>query len=168
MSVPGASGLRLNLGEAGARRRIWDANQDLAGRTLNLTAGELRFALQRLVAVRAIEFEFVCVHKCLPSLYHAQNARKKYMKDLGIIRFANHPVAATPAWFVNGHTAAQQRCPARLDDSVCQPDGPDRSINTFCPPNTHVRLNERIQISHAIPHKPRGSAVSSRFPIDRC
>jgi hypothetical protein len=45
---------------------------------LNLPPGELRFALQRLVTMRTIEFEFICVHKLLP--HHAQTSRKKYMK----------------------------------------------------------------------------------------
>ena len=62
MRVPGVAGLRLDVGEAGSRRRIWNADQMLAGGTLNLPAGELRFAFQRLVAVRAIEFEIGCAH----------------------------------------------------------------------------------------------------------
>ena len=63
MRVPSAAGLRLNLREPSARRRVWDADQNLAGRTLNLPAGELRFALQRLVAVGTVKFEFIRVHK---------------------------------------------------------------------------------------------------------
>jgi hypothetical protein len=78
MSVPGASGLRLNLGETGAGWRIGDADEMLAGGTLNLPPGELRFALQRLVAVETVEFEFVCVHKLHP--HHAQSGREKYMQ----------------------------------------------------------------------------------------
>ena len=85
MRVPGAAGLRLDMGETGARRRIGDANEHIAGRTLDLPAGKLRFALQWLIAVGTIEFEFVGVHKCLSTLNHAQNARKKYMKDLSIL-----------------------------------------------------------------------------------
>jgi len=65
MSVPGASGLRLHMGETGARRRIGDADEMVAGRALNLAAGKLRLALQRLVAVGTIEFEFVRVHRLL-------------------------------------------------------------------------------------------------------
>jgi hypothetical protein len=51
MRVPGAPGFRLNLGEAHARRRIGNANQMLAGGTLNLPPGELWFATQRLITV---------------------------------------------------------------------------------------------------------------------
>jgi hypothetical protein len=49
--------------ETGARRRIGDANQVLAGGALNLPAGVNRFALQRLVAVLAMEFKFSVIHK---------------------------------------------------------------------------------------------------------
>jgi hypothetical protein len=52
--------------EAGARGRIGNADEMLAGRTLNLPTGELGFALQRLIAVGTIEFEFVCAHKLHP------------------------------------------------------------------------------------------------------
>ena len=46
MGVPGAAGLRLDLGETGARRRIGNADEMIAGRALDLPAGELRLALQ--------------------------------------------------------------------------------------------------------------------------
>ncbi len=75
--------LRLDVGETRTRRRIGDADEVVAGGALNLAAGELRFAFQRLVAVGTIKFEFVCVHN-LP-LHHAQTRRKKYMKDLSIL-----------------------------------------------------------------------------------
>ena len=67
ISVPGAPGFRLHLREPHAGGRIGNADENVAGRALNLAAGELRLALQGLVAVRAVEFEFVCVHKLLPS-----------------------------------------------------------------------------------------------------
>jgi hypothetical protein len=51
---------------------------------LNLPSGKLRFALQRLVAVGTIKFEFVCVHGL--HLHHAQTGREKYMKDLLPVR----------------------------------------------------------------------------------
>jgi len=51
IGVPRLARLGLDLGEAHAGRRIGDADEMLAGRTLNLAAGELRFAFQRLVAV---------------------------------------------------------------------------------------------------------------------
>ena len=83
MRGPGLAGFRLHLGEAGARRRIGDADEMLARGTLNLPAGELRFAFQRLVAMRAVKLEFVCVHKLHP--HHAQTGCEKYMKDLFIL-----------------------------------------------------------------------------------
>ena len=58
MGVPGVAGFRLHVGEAGARRRIGNADKMLAGRALNLPAGVARVALQRLIAVGAVEFEF--------------------------------------------------------------------------------------------------------------
>jgi hypothetical protein len=63
MRVPGASRLWLHLRETRPRRWIRDADEVIAGRALDLPAGKLRFALQRLVAVGTIEFEFVRVHK---------------------------------------------------------------------------------------------------------
>ena len=66
MGVPSRPGLRLHLREAHARRRIGDADEDLAAGALNLSSSELGFALQGLVAVGAVEFEFVCVHKLQP------------------------------------------------------------------------------------------------------
>ncbi len=76
-------GFRLNLGETHARRRIGNADEMLAGRALDLPTGELRFALQRLIAVRTIEFELVRVHSLPP--HHAQTGGKKYIKDLFIL-----------------------------------------------------------------------------------
>ena len=61
------------------RRRIRDADEMVARRALDLPAGELGLALQRLVAVGTVEFEFVRVHKLL--LHHAPTGCKKYMKD---------------------------------------------------------------------------------------
>ena len=60
---PTSGRFRLDMGEAGAGRRIGNADQMVAGRTLNLAAGELWFALQRLIAVRTIEFEFGGAHR---------------------------------------------------------------------------------------------------------
>jgi hypothetical protein len=77
---PGLAGFRLDVGEAGARWRIGNADEHVAGGTLNLPAGELWFALQRLVAVGAIEFEFIGVHSL--HLHHAQTVGEKDMKNL--------------------------------------------------------------------------------------
>ena len=60
-----------------ARWRIWDADEVLAAGTLDLASGELGFALQWLVAVGAVEFEFARVHKSQP--LHAQSRGKKYV-----------------------------------------------------------------------------------------
>ena len=76
-------GFRLDLGETHARRRIGDADEMLAGRTLNLPSGELWFALQGLIAVLTIELKLGCVHKLLP--HHAQTGPKKYMEELFIL-----------------------------------------------------------------------------------
>jgi hypothetical protein len=65
--------------EAGARRRVGDSDEVIAGGTLDLPPGELWFALQRLVAVRAVKLEFGCVHKLHP--HHAQTRCKKYIKN---------------------------------------------------------------------------------------
>jgi hypothetical protein len=83
MRVPGAAGLRLDLREAGAGWRIGDADEDIAGRALDLPTGELRLALQRLIAVGTIEFKFVGVHKL--HHHHAQTSCEKYMKNLFIL-----------------------------------------------------------------------------------
>jgi hypothetical protein len=74
---------RLDVSETRAGGRIGDTDQNLAGRALNLPPGELRLAFQWLVAVGAIEFEFVRVHSLHP--LHAQTGREKYMKDLSIL-----------------------------------------------------------------------------------
>jgi len=57
MRGPGLAGLRLDVGETGARRRTGNADEMLAGRALNLPAGVTGIALQRLIAVGTIEFE---------------------------------------------------------------------------------------------------------------
>ncbi len=77
MGGPSLAGFRLHMSEAGARRRIGDADEVLATGTLDLASGELGFALQWLVAVGAVEFEFVRVHKFQP--LHAQSRGKKYV-----------------------------------------------------------------------------------------
>jgi hypothetical protein len=60
-----------------------DTDEVIAGRALDLRAGELRFALQRLVAMGAIEFEFVGADD--PHLHHAQSGRKRQMRDFSIL-----------------------------------------------------------------------------------
>jgi len=62
MRRPSLARFGLDLREAGARRRIGDAEEMVAGRALNLPAGELRFEFQRLITVGTIKFEVVCAH----------------------------------------------------------------------------------------------------------
>ena len=76
MRSPGLARFQRDLNETLARGWIGDADQVLAGRALNLPPGEMRFALQRLIAVGTIEFEFVGVH----SFYiHKRNPQVKSM-----------------------------------------------------------------------------------------
>jgi hypothetical protein len=67
------------MGETGTRWRTGDADEMLAGGTLNLPPSVAGIALQRLVAVGTVEFEFVRVHKLLP--HHAQTGWNKYIKN---------------------------------------------------------------------------------------
>ena len=83
MRRPGLAGFRLDMSEASARRRIGDADEMVAGRTLDLPAGVAWVALQRLIAVGTVEFEFIRAHK-LPA-HHAPTGCKKYMKNLFIL-----------------------------------------------------------------------------------
>jgi hypothetical protein len=50
------------MGKSHSRRRIGNADQVLARRALNLAARELRLALQGLIAVGTVEFEFIRAH----------------------------------------------------------------------------------------------------------
>lgn len=61
--VPSAAGFRLDVCVTHARRRIRDPNQVFAGGALNLTACVTGVALQWLVTVGAVEFEFEFIHK---------------------------------------------------------------------------------------------------------
>ena len=76
MRVPGMAGFRLYVGEAGARRWIGNADKMLAGRALNLPARVARVALQRLIAVRAVEFEFGCFHRLYSNPLCANRGQK--------------------------------------------------------------------------------------------
>jgi hypothetical protein len=60
------TGFRVDMGEAGARRRVGDADEMVASRALNLPARVAGIALQRLVAVGTIEFEFGVAHRLHP------------------------------------------------------------------------------------------------------
>jgi hypothetical protein len=86
MGVPSVPRLGRDMGEPGARRRIRDANEMLTGRALNLSAGEMDFALQRLVAVGAVKFEFRCCHRFY---LHKRKSRGKSISKLLHILFAS-------------------------------------------------------------------------------
>ena len=62
MRIPGTPRFRRNVGKPCSSGRIGDADQVLAGRALNLPTRELRLALQRLITVGTVEFEFACAH----------------------------------------------------------------------------------------------------------
>jgi hypothetical protein len=66
MRGPSLAGFRLDMGEAGARRRIGNADEMVASRALNLPARVARIALQMLVAVGTVEFEFGIAHSLHP------------------------------------------------------------------------------------------------------
>ena len=78
MGGPSLTGFGLDLCEAHPGGWIRNADQDLARRANDLTTGELRLALQGLVAVGTVEFEFVCVHTFQP--IYAQSRREKYIR----------------------------------------------------------------------------------------
>jgi hypothetical protein len=105
MRVPSAAGFRLDVRETGARRRIGDADEMLAGRALDLTSGVARVARKRLIAVRTVEFKFGRVHKLSLGwknhVYHGRIGGGKYMKKLNALNRtgaqpyrADHPTGA--------------------------------------------------------------------------
>lgn len=76
MGGPGAAVFRHDVGKTHASRRVWDSDEVLARRALNLAAGKLGLAFQRLIAVGTVEFEVVRIH----SLYlNKRNGREKSM-----------------------------------------------------------------------------------------
>ena len=86
MRGPSLADLRLHMGESGARRWIGNADKVVAGRALDLPTGVARIALQWLIAVGTIEFEFGCAHKL--QAHHAQTSRKKYIQEFSSLRFS--------------------------------------------------------------------------------
>jgi len=78
MRGPGLAGFRVDMGEAGARRRVGNSDEMVAPRALNLSARMARVAFQRLVAVGTVELEFVGAHGL--HLPHAQTGCQKYVK----------------------------------------------------------------------------------------
>jgi hypothetical protein len=64
--------------ETGAWWRIRDADEMVAGGTLNLAAGVARVAFQRLIAVGTIKFKFFYAHRL--HLHHAQIGRNNTQK----------------------------------------------------------------------------------------
>ena len=83
MRVPGVPGFRLHMGETGAGRRIGDADEVLAPRTLNLPPGVARITVQRLIAVGTIEFEFNGAHRVHPNM--RKTATKSIKKKQNIL-----------------------------------------------------------------------------------
>ena len=74
MRGPSLTGFRVDTGEPGARRRIGNADEMVASRALNLPARVARIALQRLVTMGTLEFEFGSIHKLHPP--NAQTGHK--------------------------------------------------------------------------------------------
>jgi hypothetical protein len=62
MGGPGLARFRVDMGESGSRRRIGNADEMVACQALNLSACVAGIALQRLVAVATVEFEFGVAH----------------------------------------------------------------------------------------------------------
>ena len=62
MRGPSLAAFRVDMGEAGARRRIGNADEMVASRALNLPARVAGIAFQGLVAVGTVKFEFVRAH----------------------------------------------------------------------------------------------------------
>jgi hypothetical protein len=83
--VPGTAGFRLDMGEAGARRRVGDADEMLAGRALDLASRVARVARERLITVRTVEFEFSRVHRISAGqklrAYAARTRHELHMKN---------------------------------------------------------------------------------------
>ena len=86
MRGPGLAGFRLDVGEPGPGGRIGNVDEMLAAGTLNLPAGEMRFALDRLVAVRTVKLEFGCVHRFY---LHKRKSRGESMSKLFSILFTD-------------------------------------------------------------------------------
>jgi hypothetical protein len=63
MRGPSLAGFRVDMGEARARRRIGNADEIVASWALNLPTRAAGIALQRLVAVGTVEFEFGVAHR---------------------------------------------------------------------------------------------------------
>ncbi len=80
------AGFRLDVRVAHARRWIGNADQVFAGRALDLPARKVRFALERLITVGTVEFEFVCVHSLCRD---KRNLREKSMPQFSAILFAD-------------------------------------------------------------------------------
>ena len=61
--VPGFAALAGHARETGARRRIGNVDQVIAGRALDLPSGMLHAAFQMLLAMRAFKFEIAGRHE---------------------------------------------------------------------------------------------------------
>lgn len=114
VSIPRMAGLWFDMGEPRAGRRIRNADEVIAGGTLNLPARVARIALQRLVAVGTIEFELGCIHRLRP--VHAQNRRQKYIKKNSSYflsdEYAYRIECRNPGQPCHRHKNARKRCSA--------------------------------------------------------
>jgi hypothetical protein len=71
---------RRDVGKTHACRRVRDSDEVLARRALNLAAGKLSLAPQRLITMGTVEFELVCIH----SLYlYKRDGREESMSEDG-------------------------------------------------------------------------------------
>jgi hypothetical protein len=62
MGIPGMPDLRFDVRKPGAGRGIGDSDQVMARRALDLATSVARIALQGLITVGAVEFEFIGGH----------------------------------------------------------------------------------------------------------
>ncbi len=123
---PRLADFRLNVRKPGARRRIGNANQVIAGRALNLPAGELRFAFQRLIAVGTVEFELGGVHRFRP--VHARIVAKSISKRILHTSYpANSHAGLSSSTLLNHAIATRTRGSAvsrcRRTNSRCRAPG---------------------------------------------
>jgi len=75
MRGPGLTDFRLDVRESRAGWRIWNADEMVTRRTLDLPARVTRIALQGLVAVRAVELEFGGIHRKVAGIIRGTSAK---------------------------------------------------------------------------------------------
>ena len=85
--VPGLSALAGYSREPGARRRVGNIDQVIAGRALDLTSGMLDGALQVLLAMRAFKFEIAGRHEFKKRWSVAHSYPKKPVPGISQARY---------------------------------------------------------------------------------